>query len=61
MKYGDAHRYVVILAIYLFHCRYKSLDCHRGIMMLPILPFQYGLKTLKLNNLMKLYNLDEDG
>ena len=35
MKYGDAHRYVVLFAIYLSDCHYKSLHCDRE-MMIPL-------------------------
>ena len=36
MKYGDARRYVVLFAIYLSDCHYKSLHCRRCMMILSI-------------------------
>ena len=36
MKYGDAHRYVVLFAIYLSDCHYKSLHCYREMMILLV-------------------------
>ena len=36
MKYGDAHRYVVLFAIYLSDCHYKSLHCDREMMIFPV-------------------------